>query len=625
MKDQGRNASPTPDIRSRDGNKRPFLQPLAVVLVSLLFALLFLGMALMDLRQIEGVLLDMLQKRALHVVESIEKNSQDMYNRLMRNQEESRSLGPSPLTYDETFAARESVAKALIDLGRYIDFQSRTELMPLNELQGIASSENIYSIALLDKNGAVELQSGPVPPDFVSRAKGLAEGTQQVAVHLFDGVSETSTSKDKVVGFVGVVRQEGKGAVLLILDRKGLEYWGEKISIQQAVDEQPRGGSVVYMAVEDAGGRILSEAGRAPEEKVGQCLLTAGKVHGAESPMSECVRLGDIKFMEVMVPFKLDGQVVGKARVGLETRETVQLLSEKRRHIFFWTGLMMLIGILVMVILYQTQNRHISKLQTVGERLHQAERLSSLAKLGAEVAHEVRNPLNAVSMATQRLERDFAPSENGRNKEEFRRITRIVREEIRRIDAIIEDFLGLSRKERLDLRERSLPDLLDRVVFLIREETMARGIQVQKQLGDDANLVLMDANKMEQALLNIIRNAVDSIAGDGSIVISLEARSKDLVGVKVRDTGPGIPSGTEQRIFDPFYTTKPNGSGLGLSIAREIIRAHGGKIVVQSDPNKGTTFEVLLPRSERKSPVPCPGCGPDEADYRRTNERDNRL
>jgi len=122
------------------------------------------------------------------------------------------------------------------------------------------------------------------------------------------------------------------------------------------------------------------------------------------------VKFGDVKFLEVFLPFQLDGQVVGKIRVGLETRETDAMLQEKSRHIFLWTGLMMAIGILVMGLLYQTQNRHISRLQVVQEHLYHAERLSSLAKLGAKVAHEVRNPLNAISMAAQRLQREFAPA-----------------------------------------------------------------------------------------------------------------------------------------------------------------------------------------------------------------------
>ena len=109
---------------------------------------------------------------------------------------------------------------------------------------------------------------------------------------------------------------------------------------------------------------------------------------------------------------------------------------------------------------------------------------------------------------------------------------------------------------------------------------------------------------MEQALLNIVRNAADSISDQGSIMISLEHSGKNLISIKVRDTGEGIPAGEEQKIFEPYYTTKEKGTGLGLSIAREIILAHGGEIRVQSKPEQGTTFEILLPRQEREKVRP---------------------
>lgn len=238
--------------------------------------------------------------------------------------------------------------------------------------------------------------------------------------------------------------------------------------------------------------------------------------------MSDCVKVWDIKFIEVLLPFKMNGQVVGKARVGLETQETDELLIEKRRHIFVWTGLMVAVGFLAMGFLYRTQNRHLAKLQTVREQLYQGEKLSSLAKLGAEVAHEVRNPLNGISMALQRLQRDFAPGENEQKHEEFEYITHKVRDEIRCINAIIEDFLSLSRSDRLEFRRHSLKDIVAKIVFLVMEEVRAKGICIEKQWEQGSFSMLVDANKMEQALLNLLRNAADSVAARGTVRISLE-------------------------------------------------------------------------------------------------------
>ena len=599
MSRQAKNPLLAPHIRDRAEGRGHFVQPLAVALVSLLFAMLLFAMAMMDQRRLESTLLDMLKKRAFYVVEGIEKAAQDRYRRLTRVDNDYRNLYSGLRTDDEAFAIRESLAKALIDLARYIDYQEQMRLMAHHSLQELAASEHLHAIALLDQNGLVAFQTGPIPPDILSQAKGLAEGRQEVAIRLFDRAREAT--EDGIAGLVGIHREGGKGGILLVLDSKGSEHWGLRISTQEAVEGMQWGTGLVYLAVEDDEGHLVAQSGSVPEEKVEECLLLAGSARDTDSPISECVKVGNIKFLEVFLPFKMDGQVIGKARVGLETQETDELLLEKRQHIYLWTGLMVAVGFLAMGLLYRTQNRHIARLQAVRQRLYQAERLSSLAKLGAEVAHEVRNPLNGISMAVQRLQREFTPAGTTPKQEEFEQITRKVRDEIRRINTIIEDFLSLSRSERLDLRRHALKDLVERIVFLVREEVQARGIDVGKHWEQGSFSILMDADKMQQALLNIVRNAVDSISDRGSIIISLEYSGKNLISIKVRDTGEGIPEGEEQKIFEPHYTTKEKGSGLGLAIAREIILAHGGEIRVKSKLEEGTTFEILLPRQNQRN------------------------
>ena len=595
---RGNNAPPESAARDRDHGRGHFVQPLAVALVSLLFALLLFAMAMMDQRRLEGALLDMLKKRAFYIAEGIERAAQDGYRRLTRGGDDYHGFYGGMPSVDQAFAIQESLAKALIDLARYIDLQEQMQLMPHDRLEKLAASEHIPAIALLDEKGQIAFQSGPVAPNVLTQVKGLAEGRQEVAIRLFDRAAEMS--EHGAAGFVGIRREEGKGGVLLVLDSKGLQYWGLRISTQEAIEAMQWGTGLVYLAVEDVEGHLVAQAGSVPEEKVEECLLLAGSARDPDSTVSECVKVGNIKFLEVLLPFKMDGEVVGKARVGLETQETDELLLEKRRHIYLWTGLMVAVGFLAMGLLYRTQNRHIWKLQAMRERLHQAERLSSLAELGAEVAHEVRNPLNGISMAVQRLQRQFAPAESKQKRVEFEHITHNLREEVRRINTIIEEFLSLSRNDRLDLRRQSLVELLEKIVFLAREEVHTRGIRIEKRWEQGSFSILMDANKMQQALLNIVRNAADSISGSGSIMIALEHSKNHLTSIKVRDTGAGIPAGEEQRIFDPYYTTKEKGTGLGLSIAREIILAHGGEIRVQSKPKQGTTFEILLPRQEQR-------------------------
>ena len=207
---------------------------------------------------------------------------------------------------------------------------------------------------------------------------------------------------------------------------------------------------------------------------------------------------------------------------------------------------MVLIGLFAMGALYRTQNRHIAGIQAMQERLYQAERLSSLGQLAAGVAHEIRNPLNAISLAAQRLQ-------SGGTKEKLERISHIIRDEIKRLNKIVEDFLSLSRNNRFEFKTISITGLLDRILFLLREEAGPKNIRIEKQWTNRSMRVRMDTGKMEQALLNIIRNAMESISGEGCITLSCDIQGKNRVSIKIKDTGSGIRAGEEKRIFDPFY------------------------------------------------------------------------
>lgn len=572
-----------------EGRRRHFIQPLAVALVFLLFALLFFSMAMVDLRRLEALLMDALTKKAQYVVDVIEKASREKYMHLMREGDEYRDLFRGAVVDDQAFALQESLVSALVDVARYVDLELQTGVSMEEKVRELASSENLLAIAVLDEHGGLAFQSSPTPPEVISHGRALVKGGENIAVHLFHG-----SRQQEAGGAIGIRKKAGNGAVIIALDRNGIEYWARKTCINAAIEELPLGTGVAYISVEDKKGLALARFSDLSPEKIEECLLFAGSAGDTGSPEGQCVRVGNTRFLQLSFPFQWDGTNIGKAHIGLESHETDRLLVENRGHIFVWTGLMVFIGFLGMGALYKTQNRHVSKMQDLRERLYRAERLSSLGKLGAEVAHEIRNPLNAISMAAQRIQRDFVP-EDYEKKESFNRITFIIKDEIRRLNGIVEDFLSLSRSNRMDFRQQPIVDLLERIVFLVREEARTRGIRIEKQWATPGPLISLDAAKMEQAILNIVRNAMESITGEGVVSISCGVSSRKATSITIRDNGVGIPAGKEKEIFDPFYTTKEDGVGLGLSIAHEIIAAHGGHIEVTGKEGGGTTFEVLLP------------------------------
>jgi len=227
-------------------------------------------------------------------------------------------------------------------------------------------------------------------------------------------------------------------------------------------------------------------------------------------------------------------------------------------------------------------------------RLEKAERLSSLGMLAAGVAHEIRNPLNAISMAAQRLKRDFVP-DNEAKSSEFQNLSGVIRDEIRRLNGIIEEFLSFSKSRRLELSNFSVTEVLQKIVQLMQEETASRGITIETRWLVTPAVIPMDINKLQQAFLNFIKNAMESMSGQGKITIKAEKEGKKDIMISISDTGCGMTEEEIEKIFNPEYTTKEKGLGLGIPLAMEIIRGHGGDVRVISRRGQGTTFEIILP------------------------------
>ena len=217
-------------------------------------------------------------------------------------------------------------------------------------------------------------------------------------------------------------------------------------------------------------------------------------------------------------------------------------------------------------------------------RLEKAERLSALGRLAAGVAHEIRNPLNAISMAAQRLRPDNLMA-----------LSEVMRDEIRRLNNIIEEFLAFSRSRGMEMVPHDLIQLMKQIALLMGEEAAAEGIAVHTRWKESSITIQMDVDKLKQAFLNIVKNAMESISGTGEVGISVERVDKHRVSVVVSDTGAGLSPEQIEKIFDLDYTTKEKGLGLGLPLAHEIIKGHGGEIRVSSRQGKGTTFVIHLP------------------------------
>jgi len=233
-------------------------------------------------------------------------------------------------------------------------------------------------------------------------------------------------------------------------------------------------------------------------------------------------------------------------------------------------------------------------------QLREAETLASVGKLAASVAHEIRNPLTSLKMWLFSIQKDTG------GDAALARKFGVVSDEIRRLESIVRNFLEFSRPPEVKLRVESVPALLDKTLELVEPRMAERRVDVLREESSDLPPVLADAEQFRQVLLNLLNNALEA-AGDGCRIAvraasETEPNGRNMVVVRVADSGPGMPEDVARRIFEPFFTTKEEGTGLGLCIAARIMARHDGRLVLESSSDRGTTFAIHIPAAKTEQP-----------------------
>ena len=242
--------------------------------------------------------------------------------------------------------------------------------------------------------------------------------------------------------------------------------------------------------------------------------------------------------------------------------------------------------------LYDKARRAYRELNEAQARIIQSEKMAVVGTFASGLAHEVRNPLNSIALQLSILERRVAPLPAG-VAGEIKELVGVIREEVKRLDNLVGDFLQFSRSNRVQYRPASLDALVDEVIRLLRPEARAAGVSLRRQrIGEAIPDLRVDPERMKQVVINLVQNAIEAMPGGG--VVTVESGLVDARAVMVvRDSGPGLPEGLD--VFQLFVTTKARGTGLGLSIAQQIVLEHGGEIASSSEPGRGATFTVSLP------------------------------
>lgn len=223
------------------------------------------------------------------------------------------------------------------------------------------------------------------------------------------------------------------------------------------------------------------------------------------------------------------------------------------------------------------------------EQMKRADRLSALGHLSAGLAHEIRNPLASIEGAASILQIE---PEDANRRSEFLEIIQI---ECRRLNKLVAQFLEFAKPRAPNLAPSEMQQILDSVSSLAAHAIRDDKIRILTEIQPDLPPVSCDPEQLKQVLLNLVLNAVQAMSQGGVVVLSAERFGRDQLAIRVRDEGAGVPPEHVEHIFDPFFTLKESGTGLGLSVAHGIVAQHGGMLGLESNTSQGAVFLVTLP------------------------------
>jgi signal transduction histidine kinase len=503
----------------------------------------------------------------------------------------------------------ETIAARLFDNARLVDDLLARSPQSL-DLAVIAARNQLRRIDLLDLDGRP--WTPPAPPAMPHRMMGRSAGDddpgppgpmmrymwgRRWARRSASGDEETQAPvaiRDRkfwegtLVG-VAIGARSFRGIIAVHADAASILAFRQEIGVERAIEDLGRqsGVSAVALLGPDLTVRAHSDRARIGQRDADPTVLAAVRSGQSVSRLVETPRGNVLRVVRLLA---VDGSAVGTLAVDFSTEPMERAWREDvRTGATVATGIVVL-GAVGMGLIFRAQQRRLSDVKRLEEQMAQRERVAAMGDVAAAFAHEVRNPLNAVSMGLQRLGTEFTPEP----AETYARLVDLMQGEVGRLNTIVEQFIALARPLPLTPTRFAIDALAQEVAALVEGEARSAAVDVRVTVPDSLVLVA-DRDHMKQVLLNLVLNAIIAMkAGGGTVTLAAQAM-RGRVALTVADTGPGIPPEVRPRIFDPYFTTRRDGLGLGLAIVRRIVEAHGGMVDVESEPGRGALFRVSLP------------------------------
>jgi signal transduction histidine kinase len=407
----------------------------------------------------------------------------------------------------------------------------------------------------------------------------------------------------------GVRRARG-GAIVLNVDASELAELSRQASMDHLLEDiAARAPEIAYVVLEDGASRIaygpLATPATATPAPAGRAFETVPIPQALSGLAARELAIDAIPVLEFSGPVDaaLTGSPVLRLGLNLEGLRRAERRTLTRLTLSLLAALALGVVMFAFVVLRQQFGVLTEKHARAEEALRRRDRLAAMGELASTVAHEVRNPLNAIGMTAQRLRHEFVGEGRApqpQDQAELQELLDVLSGETQRINRIVQQFLDYARPPRLNPRQGSLRDMLADAAESLRAKAAARRVSLDTDLTGVAE-ALFDPDQLKQAVDNLLRNAIDASPEGGRVTLRARVTTSGHV-IVVEDDGPGIPPEQLPKIFDLYFTTKADGTGVGLAVTHQIVDAHHGSIEVDSLPGKGTRMIVSLPlRQEEPS------------------------
>jgi signal transduction histidine kinase len=501
------------------------------------------------------------------------------------------------------------IGQRLLDNARLIDQLLLSRAVDQALLKEISAMNRLQKIDLLDAQGQPWESTAPPPMAAKKEGEELLQRRQQTISYMWGKrwrlpgkkdeekaaeppprIKEKEFWKGSAFG-VAVGARSFPGIIAVHANADYVLNFEKEIGVQSQIEDLGRRSDSEFVSFLDSNLNVVAHT---DPDRVGQQekapLVLKAKVE--RQLLSQIVESsGGKRYFEVVKPVVLDESNLGFLKIGLSLGSMEAAWHNSLRAIIVLGLAVLAAGILGMAAIFHNQHSYMKEVRDLEAEVLHRERLSSLGNLAATVAHEVRNPLNAISMGLQRLKTEFRPTED---EDEYSHLTQLMLGEVHRLNAIVEQFLSLARPLEIKPEELRLQDILKELVALEEGNAMQSKTQIRVVVPPDLPLLKADREYFRQALLNLILNGLQAMPDGGTLTLEANTSNGNFL-ITVADTGVGIPQKNQPRIFEAYFTTKAKGSGLGLAIARRIVEAHGGTIAVSSEAGQGARFRISLP------------------------------